>query len=361
MKTLILGDLCPKDGNFEYFKKLDIDTLFNDTQDMFKNKDLVFANLECAITESENAIPKFGPNLKAPYETALVAKKVGINLLGFSNNHIFDFGKEGMRDTFKAVKEAGLDYTGFGDNYEDSRKNYYFEKNGEKIAVVTVCEHEYTYALENRMGARPFDEYDTLDDVREAKANADRVIVIYHGGKEFCQYPSPRVRKLCHAMAKHGADIIVGQHSHCITCYEYVHDCHIIYGQGNFHFVTENPRDMWHTALMIEYDTTSHEIKFTPTRTVDYVGIGLAKGEDKENIMREFEERSKSLLDGTWRQGWHDFCMSENYYLDVIRKAGDEDLKEHVNLIFGHYLDCEAHTDVWREYYPTFNQTTEVD
>ncbi len=73
------------------------DTLFTDTQDMFKGKDLVFANLEFAITESENAIPKFGSNLKAPYETALVAKKVGINFLGFSNNHIFDFGKEGVR------------------------------------------------------------------------------------------------------------------------------------------------------------------------------------------------------------------------------------------------------------------------
>ena len=169
MKTLILGDLCATDHNREFFVKQDIDTLFTDTLDMFKNKDLVFANLECAITESDNAIKKFGPNLKSPYETALVAKTVGINLLGFSNNHIFDFGKPGMVDTFKAVKDAGLDYTGFGDNYEDSRRNYYFEKDGERIAVVTVCEHEYTYALENRMGARPFDEYDTIDDIAEAK------------------------------------------------------------------------------------------------------------------------------------------------------------------------------------------------
>ena len=28
MKTLILGDLCPKDNNYEYFKKQDIDALF---------------------------------------------------------------------------------------------------------------------------------------------------------------------------------------------------------------------------------------------------------------------------------------------------------------------------------------------
>ena len=77
--------------------------------------------------------------------------------------------------------------------------------------------------------------------------------------------------------------------------------------------------------------------------------------------MREFEKRSKTLLDGTWRQHWHDFCMQNKVYLDVIRKAGDPDPNEQVNLIFGHYLDCEAHTDVWREFYPTFNQTNEID
>ena len=27
---------------------------------------------------------------------------------------------------------------------------------------------------------------------------------------------------------------------------------------------------------------------------------------------------------------------------------------------FAHYLDCEAHTDVWRELYKTYNYTNEI-
>jgi hypothetical protein len=28
--------------------------------------------------------------------------------------------------------------------------------------------------------------------------------------------------------------------------------------------------------------------------------------------------------------------------------------------MFAHYLDCEAHTDVWRELYKTYNHTNEL-
>ena len=68
-------------------------------------------------------------------------------------------------------------------------KNLIIEKNGEKICFITVCEHEYSYALDDRMGCRPYDEYDTMEDIRNARKDNDRVIVIYHGGKEHCRYP----------------------------------------------------------------------------------------------------------------------------------------------------------------------------
>ena len=94
MKTLLLGDICPTWVTAPLFKKGNVEELFTDVMSIFKNKDFVFANLECALTDSNNAIKKFGPNLKAPVETAEVMKKIGITCVGLSNNHIFDFGKE---------------------------------------------------------------------------------------------------------------------------------------------------------------------------------------------------------------------------------------------------------------------------
>lgn len=362
MKLLIVGDVCPTDTTNPLFEKGEKEALFGDFLNVFKAHDFSFVNLECALTNSENKIEKFGPNLKACKNTANVLKEVGVNLCCLSNNHIFDYGIEGYRDTVAALDEVEIDYTGFGENYEDSRKNYSFKDGDQTITIVNVCEHEYSYALDDRMGARPFDAFDTLDDIRAAKAVSDRVIVVYHGGKEHCRYPSPRLRKVCQAMVKAGADLVTTQHSHCIGCYENFEGSHIMYGQGNFHFVKlagEKARATWETSLAISYDTKKNTVEFIPHRNNDF-GIELAKGEEKAQIMEEFKERNESLLNGTWKDGWHAFCEDfKSMYINAVKRAQVEGASKFDNDLFGHYLDCEAHSDVWRELFPTANQTNE--
>ena len=357
MKTLLLGDLSPSSISAPYFKEKNIPELFGDTVSLFKNKDFVIVNLECALTDHDGDIKKFGPALKAPKETAEVIKELGVTCCGLSNNHIFDFGIKGATDTRAALESAGLDFTGFGSNYEDSRKNYFFEKNGEKICVIAVCEHEYSYALPDRMGARPFDEYETIEDIRSAKAKSDRVIVTYHGGKEMCQYPSPRLMRLCRAMARNGADVVLCQHSHCIGAYEKYNDSHILYGQGNFHFAENSSNPIWYSSLAVEYDTESHEISFTPLESVEH---SIRFAAEKDALLEQFNMRNESLISGEWRQGWHDFCESKKEtYIKTIANAAHPESTERDNARFGHYLDCEAHTDVWRELFPTYNLTNE--
>lgn len=361
MKMLLLGDVCPTAFSAPLFKEKNIPALFGRTLSLFENKDFAFVNLECALTESEAAIKKFGPNLKGPAETARVLKTIGVDCCGLSNNHVFDFGKEGIADTLAALEQSGLDYTGFGNNYEDSRKNYIIEKGGEKIAVVTVCEHEYSYALPNRMGSRPYDEYDTMEDIRKAKSECDRVIVIYHGGKEFCRYPSPRLHKLCRAMVKNGADVVLCQHSHCIGCYENYEGGHILYGQGNFHFVKFHNFEGWSTCLAVTYDTKSHSIEFVPVESGDS-GVDLCDGEAGLKLLTAFEERNRELADGRWIEGWRAFCEeNREYYTKAVAEAFVEGATEKQNAVISHYLDCEAHTDVWREIFPTYNLTNCLD
>lgn len=361
MKMLLFGDISVTAVTTPLFKNKEISTLFTNTLSMFENKDFVFANLECAITESDEKIAKYGPHLKAPYETAEVIKQIGIDCVGLSNNHVFDYGKKGIRDTLKALEKSGIAYTGFGENYEDSRKNFILQKNGERIALIAVCEHEYSYALENRMGSRPYDEYDTMEDIRKAKKNCDRVIVFYHGGKEFCKYPSPRLHKLCHAMVRNGADVVLCQHSHCIGCYENYEGGHILYGQGNFHFVKPHSFEGWFTNLAVNYDTKNNKIEFTPLKNTDN-GIKIPDSVEKEKILNEFEQRNKTLLNGEWKNGWKEFCESvKDNYIGIISNAFTESSSEFQNGLFSHYLDCEAHTDVWRELCPSLNLTNCIE
>ncbi len=364
MKALLLGDLSPTDVTNPLFKKKETERLFTDTLPVFQENDISFVNLECVLTMSEKEIEKFGPALKACFEVADVLSEIGINCCGLSNNHFFDFGIQGVKDTFEILNKTGISYTGFGENYEDSRKYIVFEKDGEKVAIIAVCEHEYSYALDDRMGSRPYDEYNTIEDIIAAKKQNDRVIVIYHGGKEHCRYPSPRLHRACRAMIRCGADVVLCQHSHCIGCYENYAGGHILYGQGNFHFVNPNHNvddEMWNTSLGVKYDTKTNEIEFIPfIVSPDQDGISLAKGEDKERIMVEFANRNEELKNGQWKIGWHAFCESvKDHYMGVIRDGYTENSTERQNARFAHFLDCEAHTDVWRELCPTYNMTNE--
>lgn len=362
MRILILGDICPTPHTEPYFAGVDMEALFGDFPRIVGQHDATLINLECAITDSEHKIKKFGPNLKAPVQMAQVLKKLGVDCCSLSNNHIFDFGIPGYLDTIAALDAQGICYTGFGENAADARKNFYLEQDGQRICVIAVCEHEYSYALPDRMGSRGFDPFETIADIRKAKEEADRVIVLYHGGKELCPYPSPRLQKACRAMVKAGADVVTCQHSHCIGCYEAFEGGHIVYGQGNFHFVKlfgSSPA-CWDTGISISYDTASNALSLIPHRVTE-TGIAPAQGEDAQNILAEMAQRDASLQDGNWLRGWQAFCEeNREFYTAVIANAMVEGASPSKNHLFAHYLDCEAHRDVWQELFKTANHTNEI-
>lgn len=357
MRIVIGGDVSIRDSS-ELFASCQGQELFFDTIDIFKEADRVFVNLECAVTERETPIKKIGPNLKAPLNTIKTLKEVGVTDCILSNNHIFDYGKAGIADTIALLEKYGIGYTGFGENELDSRKNMIITDGKIKVGIIAVCEHEYTYALSDRMGARPYDPYDTNDDIVELKKSTDYVIVIYHGGKEQCRYPSPRLLKACRSMVKHGADIVLCQHSHAIGCYEEYMGGHILYGQGNFHFVwnsieeEEELKEMWNTGLLARIDIDEAiKIEYIPC-VVDGLGIRTAKGEEKARLLSQLEERNKHLENGTWQEKWQEFANSQERYKIVPTELQEE---------IAHFLDCEAHTDVCREIYKTYNHTNEKD
>ena len=348
MKITFCGDVSPVMTS-DLFAQNAKEELFNDVLPVFAKSDRIIVNLECALTDSDGAIKKIGPNLKCTPKVAQVLKEIGVTDCGLSNNHVFDYGVQGALDTLKAVREAGLNHTGFGENYQDSRKNLIVEQDGKKIAVIAVCEHEYCYALENRMGARPFLPYDTIMDIRKAKEENDFVVVMYHGGKEQSVYPSPRLRRQSQALVEHGADVVLCQHSHCVGCYEEFQGGHILYGQGNFHFVSRSKHPHWQNGLMVHaYFDDKVTLEFDPV-VVKGNGIAMADEQQKKEILDGLWERSDNLHNGKWLEGWREFCSSMDWYHEAIKKAYADGATEDDNELFAHYLFCEAHHDVWEE------------
>lgn len=357
MKLILCGDLCPTEYTRPGFDRGDLNALFGDTLPVIRGGDFAVVNLECALTDGDGAIRKLGALLKGKPADAAVTAAAGFTHVDLSNNHTLDYGVAGMRDTVQAVKDAGMVPFGFGENDRDSRKTLYLEKDGLRVGIVAVCEHEYTYALRDQFGANPFDPFDTMEDITAAKENADRVIVLYHGGKEHSVYPSPRLRKACRAMVRAGADAVLTQHSHCIGCRENYRGGEILYGQGNFLFLDALDNPQWHSGLIAELDLgETVTARYHPV-VVTETGIRLAGDEEKEALLAELARCSEVLQDeDAWLAEWEAFCRAIPDYVNAVKNAyRDVPEGERCNQVFPHYLDCEAHTDVWHTIYPSWH------
>lgn len=252
VSMMICGDTVPTENNFAEFGEGDRKSLVSDALwEKIEAADLRFLNLEVPLCTKERPILKCGPNLIAPPSMVEGLKALKLDLIGLANNHTLDQDKEGLFETMEVLEKAGLRHVGAGANLAKAQKPYIFEKNGKKIGLYNCAEHEFTIAEEDLPGANPFDIFDSPDHIRALKEECDFVVVIYHGGKEHYRYPSPNVQKACRKMIDSGADLVVGQHSHCVCCEEKYKGGTIVYGQGNFIFdYLDN--EYWQTSILVK-------------------------------------------------------------------------------------------------------------
>lgn len=364
---LVCGDVCPTASNRELFESGNTERLFGNLLPEFLAADYRTVNLECALTHTNNPIFKAGPNLKETPACINGIAKLGINLVSMSNNHILDYGKEGLRDTLNAVQSKNLDWVGVGDDSKEARRIFYKEIKGKQIAFIAVCEKEESFATERTAGANLFDPYDTMDDIEEAKRCADVVIVFYHGGKEYVEYPSPNLQKICRAMVKRGADYVICQHSHCVGCYEKFQGGHIVYGQGNFIF-DHSDHPMWQTGLLLKLLIGDrNDIEFIPIVKKKEC-VELATEDVKAAILKGFNDRNSKVNNAHFiATEWEKFCLtmapsylhalhgSGRIFSGVDRKIlGGRLLRKIYNkrrlCVLHDYVACDAHLDVLRTF-----------
>ena len=211
VSILISGDFAPRyrladsvdSGNFQ-------DIFPDGVREIVKSADFSFVNFESPITETGfRPIPKCGPNLHCSQKAADAIKYAGFTGVTLANNHIMDYGAEGLHKTLGCCKASGLDVVGVGNNLCDATSILYLESDGKKLAVINCCEHEFSIATDTEPGANPLNPIRQFHQICEAKANADYVVVIVHGGHEHFQLPSPRMQETYRFFIEAGADAVV--------------------------------------------------------------------------------------------------------------------------------------------------------
>ena len=203
--------------------------------------DLMCLNNEFTYSTNGNPMERKAYTFRAHPNRVEVLQEMGVDIVLLANNHVYDYGKQAMLDTFQTLERANIAYFGAGKNLEEAMQPVYYEIDGKTIAFVGASRAEKykmtPQATEDTPGIlRCYDTELFLEVIKEADANADFVIANVHWGTEY-SYDLEEIQLTTgKAYLDAGADIIVGGHSHCLQGMEYYNGKPILYSLGNYWF-----------------------------------------------------------------------------------------------------------------------------
>ena len=169
-----------------------------------------------------------------------IINEMGVDVAGLANNHVLDFGKDALSDTFDTLDDAGVEYIGAGDSFERESQLCVIEKEGMKfgflaasrvIPVVSWDVHNQTPGV-----FTTYDPTDLIQKIKESKEECDYLFVMVHWGQEHTTNLREYEQPMAHQFIDAGADAVIGAHPHVLQGVESYNGKMIYYSLGNFIF-----------------------------------------------------------------------------------------------------------------------------
>lgn len=205
------------------------DFVFSCVRDVLRDADLVVANLEGPITGYPSV--SLGSTIGSPenftftfpQETSDILQRANIRMVSLGNNHILNFGLDGVRQTTKELSAADVRYFGDPTNQNTAR---------ERVRGVALAFINYNEFAPNgwRTSAST-----TLEQIAAARRDGYIPVVYAHWGDEYESAPL-RAKELARAFVDAGAEIVIGSHPHIVQEHEVYKEKYIYYSLGNFVF-----------------------------------------------------------------------------------------------------------------------------
>ncbi len=230
---IVLGTTWPEDNI-----PPDVENrFFAGVGDALSGGDIVFGNLEGALTDSDETTkdPSRGTQyaFRMPPRFAGILRDAGFSVLSLANNHSSDFGPGGLEDTVRAIRSQGMLAVGLKNDI------VYQEIRGVRIAWIG-----FSYlGLHNSI--HDLDELVRL--VSEAQRSARLVIVTFHGGAEgsdalrvydaqekYLGENRGNLVRFARTAVEAGADLVLGHGPHVLRGVECYWQKLIVYSLGNF-------------------------------------------------------------------------------------------------------------------------------
>jgi poly-gamma-glutamate capsule biosynthesis protein CapA/YwtB (metallophosphatase superfamily) len=166
------------------------------------------------------------------------AKRAGVDVTNQSNNHAYEQGPDGLVDSIRRIRAAGLTPVGAGRNEAEALRPALFDLKGWRVAVLgidEVLDPLDMVAGPDKPGTAAGHDFSlALRAVRDAARSSDLVVVMIHWGVELDTQPRAYQVEEARRLVDAGADVIFGGHSHRLQPMAVYHGRPIFYSLGNF-------------------------------------------------------------------------------------------------------------------------------
>ncbi len=296
---------------------------FEHVHDWLGSADLRFGNLECQLSDQQGQTVRPENHLvfTGPPSGADVLKRARFDLVSMANNHMWDYGKDALFETFDNLERVGIPYVGAGRTRSQAYGPVVVEREGFKVAFLAVTD----IWNQGPMHQHPARELVARADIAlvtqsvtplAADDTIDAIVVSYHGGSEYLDGPVETTRGIVHAAIDAGADIVIGHHPHVVQGVGWYQGKPILYSLGNF-TMGMNDAHPWsqfgYLARIRLRAGATPEVEACPYRLHGYQPIPLWREGTRnlaDHFFRRFEFISRHVAGSTMGAIGDDGCAT---------------------------------------------------
>jgi poly-gamma-glutamate synthesis protein (capsule biosynthesis protein) len=354
-RILIASDWAPIRA-LEPVISRDPKAVYGDMLPTLRDADLRIVNCECALTAARKPVWKSGAVLKGLPAHVAGLTSVPFEVACLANNHVFDYGLSGFRETLAVLHRSGIRTVGAGLTFREAAAPLTMTVKGTRITIVNFSEGEDLTASGGGPGVCGW-EIDRLAVlIRKAKKRGDFVIAIGHAGLEYVPFPPPYVVEAFRALSEAGADVVAGHHPHVPQGLEVRRGRLIAYSLGNFAFFQPPELHYRRTGLCLSLEVragrpTSHAIH--PYRISEAGLRALDRAEERvfnealRRVSRPFE--TPNGVAEAW-QAYLAYYGPEGFKKEVrgiLEKMDSEPRKGAA--MFRNRITTLQHAELWRD------------
>ena len=309
----------------------DYNSFYEDISPYIKSADLAIIDQETILGGDSFEFTGY-PIFNTPWEVGEAAINAGFDVFACATNHAMDKGVAGIEKELEFFsKHPEVTHIGTYGSEDEYNNITYIETNGIKFALLNYTQHTNGIPVpeDKSYVVKMLDEELVKKEIKEARKNADVVVVLPHWEQENSHDIIELQKKYVKIFSNLGVDIVIGGHPHVIQPVEWVKNAEtgkkmlVYYSLGNFISHQINLNQMVGGMAEITVERVDGEIKITNAKLAPVIDFYKASNGKFKFSVYKFCDYNNDLASQQVQPG-----LTVEYAENLFDKYIDEEFRD---------------------------------